>query len=221
MTVNLGWGKWIWLNRKKIFPLPVQREGSSFWGYRERGSGRVAGTHLSGRWQGNAEEEGMTSSWGAWQVNGICLHSQQLPNCRGSRGPGMKAGIIIMQAYLGDVAGSVPDHRNKASIAIKQATYNLFAPGGSCLPFVKHTESVELNQRRCAWLDNGGWNSICCWHATEFILCSVIIITVTFYIHIHFPNSATFHPWKEKSYAYLTSAETGSEGRLTYPQSFR
>lgn len=38
--------------------------------------------------------------------------------------------LPFKQAYLRDILGSVPDHRNKAS-------YHLFAGGLSCLQFVK------------------------------------------------------------------------------------
>ena len=40
-----------------------------------------------------------------------------------------------MQTHLGDIAGLVPAHRNKASLPIKEALS--FAGGGSCLQFVK------------------------------------------------------------------------------------
>lgn len=51
---------------------------------------------------------------GEWDLPSQCRQrGQQVPNCRGGRGPGMKVEIIIVQAYLKDVAGSVPGHHNK------------------------------------------------------------------------------------------------------------
>lgn len=47
-----------------------------------------------------------------------------------------------VQAYLGDVAGVVPDHHNRASIMIK-VRCNLFAGEMPGLPFVKDATSVE------------------------------------------------------------------------------
>lgn len=44
-----------------------------------------------------------------------------------------------LQAYLGDIAGSLPDHLNKTSIAIKQNIV-FFAGGGSCLQFVNEAQ---------------------------------------------------------------------------------
>lgn len=47
---------------------------------------------------------------------------------------------LVVQAYLGDIPGSVSDHCNKGS-------YNLFAGRGSCLQFVNNT-SMKCNKVR-------------------------------------------------------------------------
>lgn len=49
--------------------------------------------------------------------------------------------FIHIQADLGDIGGSVPDHDNKTS-------YNLLAGEGFCLQFVKITTSVEHNKMK-------------------------------------------------------------------------
>ena len=48
-----------------------------------------------------------------------------------------------MQAYLRDIAGSVPGPRNKVSC-------NLFAGGRSCLQLIKNATPVKHNKMRCA-----------------------------------------------------------------------
>lgn len=56
---------------------------------------------------------------------------------------------MLIQAYLGDIAALVPDHRNKASTANK-ASHNPFAGGGSYLQFVKNASIVKSNKMRYA-----------------------------------------------------------------------
>ena len=56
----------------------------------------------------------------------------------------MREGFLeeVVQAYLGAIAGSVPDHHSTVS-------HNLFAGGGSCPQFIKKkkpTTSVEHNK---------------------------------------------------------------------------
>lgn len=48
---------------------------------------------------------------------------------------------ILVQAYLRDFVGLIPDHHNKAH-------HNLFADGGSCLQFAKNTISVKCNNAK-------------------------------------------------------------------------
>lgn len=55
---------------------------------------------------------------------------------------------LQLQAYLRDIVGSVSDHCNKASIAIKLV--NLFAGSGPCLQFIKSATSVKRNKTRYA-----------------------------------------------------------------------
>ena len=47
----------------------------------------------------------------------------------------------IIQAYLRDIAVSVLDHHNKMS-------HSIFAGGGSCLQFVKHTTFEKHNKAK-------------------------------------------------------------------------
>ena len=49
--------------------------------------------------------------------------------------------LKCIQAYLRNVAGSVPDHHDKTN-------QNRFAGGGSCLQFVKITASVKRNKAK-------------------------------------------------------------------------
>lgn len=49
----------------------------------------------------------------------------------------------IYKAHLGDIAGSVPDHRKKASITIKQVAIFLMV----AFKIVKNVVSVKCNQR--------------------------------------------------------------------------
>lgn len=50
-------------------------------------------------------------------------------------------GCRSMQAYPGDIEGSVPEHGNKASS-------NLFAVGGPCLQFVRNATSVQNHKAK-------------------------------------------------------------------------
>lgn len=50
----------------------------------------------------------------------------------------LSSACCLIRAYLGDIADSFPDQRNKVS-------HNPFGGGGSCLQFVKNAASVKLN----------------------------------------------------------------------------
>lgn len=54
---------------------------------------------------------------------------------------------VQLQAHLADIAGSVPEHHNKASITIKQV--EIFAGEGSCLQFVKNA-TAKCSNVSCA-----------------------------------------------------------------------
>lgn len=51
-----------------------------------------------------------------------------------------------MQAYLGNIAGLVPGHHNKAQTTMKPAT--LFAGEGSCFQFVTNATSVGAQRNK-------------------------------------------------------------------------
>lgn len=66
----------------------------------------------------------------------------------------------VVQAYLKDLTGSVPDHCIKASIAINLSR-NVFPGGGSCVQFFKkldtcETQKVKYNKTRyaCSWIED-------------------------------------------------------------------
>lgn len=56
-------------------------------------------------------------------------------------GINIKKYIFNVQTYLGDTAGSVPDHHKKVS-------HTFFAGGGSCLQFVRNTTSVKYSKAK-------------------------------------------------------------------------
>lgn len=57
--------------------------------------------------------------------------------------------VIHIQPYLGDdTTGSVPDHHNKAGIAIKQVIIFILV-GRSCLQFVKKKKGGKRNKTKC------------------------------------------------------------------------
>lgn len=63
---------------------------------------------------------------------------------------------LIVQAYLGNIAGLVPEHHNKASITIKRVIIFLLVcvcvcggAGVACLQFLKKTTSLKLSKAKC------------------------------------------------------------------------
>lgn len=53
----------------------------------------------------------------------------------------LKTVVFLIEAYVRDIAGLVPDRRNKAR-------HNPFARGGSCLQFVKN-HIYKRNKAKC------------------------------------------------------------------------
>ena len=55
---------------------------------------------------------------------------------------------VLIHTYLGDIAGLVPDHRNKSGVTRKR--HNLYAGRGCCLKFVKNITPVKCSNMRNA-----------------------------------------------------------------------